>query len=530
MKLNSRACFFGHVLLLFSTLAMAAESSEDSIGTFEIGRFEVVGDTLLGAEPIAQLLSRYTGKERHFSDVQQAMESLEGAYRERGFNLVQVRLPEQELNQGAVRLVVKETRIGQVKVAGNSVFDETNIRQSVPELREGEAPNFTRISSALRLANENPAKKTALSLQNDGRDGEVNATLQVLDEKPWTAGVMLDNAGSENTGKTQMTVQYQHFNVANLDHRLSLQFTTTLEQPSRVGVYGAAYHIPLYARGDSLDFYGSYSDVDSGTVSAGAFNLQVSGKGSVLGGRYNHNLARQGNCESKLAIGLEQKAFQNNLGFQGVELGHDVTVRPLSLIYSGDLTQAKGKTSFYLMGARNVPGGDHANESDFSRIRQGASSTYSLLRYGISHLHILASDWQLRAILNGQMTQDSLVPGEQFGAGGATSVRGFGERVVSDDQGIMANLELYTPDLCANNETSAMQCRLLAFYDAGSVTRNNPLPGERTATSIASAGIGFRMALGKTLTVQMDMGQVLVDGDLQSKGDRRVHLKINLAY
>lgn len=530
MKLKSRACLFGHVLLLFSTLAMAVESSEDSIGTFEIGRFEVVGDTLLGAVPIAQLLSRYTGKERHFSDVQQAMESLEGAYRERGFNLVQVLLPEQELNQGAVRLVVKETRIGKVKVAGNTVFDETNIRQSVPELSEGKIPNFTRISSDLRLANENSAKKTALSLQNDGSDGEVNATLQVLDEKAWTAGVMLDNAGNENTGKTQMTVQYQHFNVANLDHTLSLQFTTTLEQPSRVGVYGAAYHIPLYGWSDSLDFYGSYSDVDSGTISAGAFNLQVSGKGSILGGRYNHNLARQGNYESKLVIGLEQKAFQNNLGFQGVELGNDVTVRPLSLIYSGDLKQATGNTSFYLMGARNVPGGDHATESDFSRIRQGASSNYSLLRYGISHMHTLPSDWQLRALLNGQITHDSLVPGEQFGAGGATSVRGFVERAVSDDQGILANLELYTPSLCASDEGSAMQCRLLAFYDAGNVTRNNPLPGERTAVFIASAGIGFRMAVGKTLTVQMDMGQVLVDSDLQSKGDRRVHLKINLAY
>jgi hemolysin activation/secretion protein len=37
------------------------------------------------------------------------------AFRQRGFNVVQVVLPEQELNQGVV-----ETKIGQVRIEGNS--------------------------------------------------------------------------------------------------------------------------------------------------------------------------------------------------------------------------------------------------------------------------------------------------------------------------------------------------------------------------------------------------------------------------
>lgn len=530
MKPKSRRCLIGGTLLLLSMLATAADSSPDSIGAFEIGRFEIEGDTLLGTARMAQLLSRFTGKERNFSDVQQAMESLEEAYRERGFSLVRVLLPEQELDQGTIRLVVKETRIGKVKIVGNTVFDEANIRNSVPGLRDGKAPNITQISSNLRLANENPSKKTALSLQSGGNNDEVDATLQVVDEKVWGTSLMLDNSGNEKTGKTQLTAQYQHANVAGLDHTLSLQYSTTLEQPTRVGVYGVGYHIPLYAWGDSVDFYGSYSDVDSGMVSVGAFNLQVSGKGTIWGGRYSHRLAPWGSLESKLVVGLEQKAFQNNLGFESVQLGNDVTVRPLSLSYFGDVPQASGSTSFYLMGARNVPGGDHADQSDFTRLRAGASSTYSLLRYGVSHTQALPSDWQLRLVLNGQMTQDALVPGEQFGAGGATSVRGFAERAVSDDQGQLANIELYTPGLCSNVATSGIQCRFLVFYDTGRVTRNNPLPGERSAATIASVGVGLRLAIDKQLSLQMDVGQVIADSELQSEGDRRVHLKLNLAY
>ena len=137
------------------------------------------------------------------------------------------------------------------------------------------------------------------------------------------------------------------------------------------------------------------------------------------------------------------------------------------------------------------------------------------------------SDWQLRVLLNGQWTQDALVPGEQFGAGGATSVRGYGERALADDQGRVANLELYTPGLCSGG---ALQCRLLAFVDTGSVTRNNPLPGERRDASITSAGFGVRAAVVRQLSMQMDVAQVLADSDAHSKGDTRVHLKMNLAY
>ena len=48
------------------------------------------------------------------------LEALEAAYRERGYNVVTVELPEQELNGGVVQLRVVETRIGRVSVKGKT--------------------------------------------------------------------------------------------------------------------------------------------------------------------------------------------------------------------------------------------------------------------------------------------------------------------------------------------------------------------------------------------------------------------------
>lgn len=523
-------------LILGTTFAMsslplyAADDVPVVIPHFEITRFEVEGNTLLTPYAVEKVLQPFTGRDRSFSHVQMALEALEGAYRRRGYNVVQVTLPEQELNQGVVRLQVTETRIGQVRVEGNQVFDEANIRRSLPGLREGQAPDIGQISSSLRLANENPAKKVALQLQSANRDDEIDAVLNVSDERPWKLAATLDNTGNQSTGKTHLSMQFQHANIADADQVLSLQYTTTLEKPSQVSVYGAGYHIPLYALGDSIDLFANYSDVDSGSVLTGLFNLQVSGRGTMLGGRYNYNLRRSGDYDSKLIAGLDYKAFQNNVSLQGLPLGNAVTVHPLSLAYAGTLGMAEGEASFSIAASHNVPGGSRGGSADFNFARAGASPHYSILRYGAAYANTLPRDWQMRVAVSGQYSHDALIPGEQFGAGGASSVRGFQEREIANDTGYLFNTELYTPNVCSRMQTFAVQCRFLAFYDAAHVSSNNALPGELAQASIGSVGIGLRAGVNKNLTLQMDYGQVIDAGVTQKKGDKRLHFRLDVSY
>ncbi|MGH8809611.1 MAG: ShlB/FhaC/HecB family hemolysin secretion/activation protein, partial [Noviherbaspirillum sp.] len=439
-------------------------------------------------------------------------------------------LPEQELNQGVVTLRVVETKVGKVRIEGNQSFDDTNIRRSVPALVEGQTPNIGKISSSLKLANENPAKKTTLQLQGGDKDDEVDALLKVSDDRQWRIAANVDNSGNESTGDSQFTVQFQHANVAGRDQVLSLQYTTTVEHPSQVSVYGIGYHIPLYSLGDSIDLYASHSDVDSGSVLAGIFNLQVNGKGSVFGARYNQNLRRVGDYESKLIYGFDYKAFKNDVSLQGVQLGNDVTVHPLSVAYTGSLTSGAGETSFALTALRNVPGGDKGESADFDRVRAGAPAGYGILRYNAGYFHVLPADWQMRLNFSGQYTPDALIPGEQFGAGGAMTVRGFAERDVSNDVGHLLNAEVYTPNLCAGIQNVAAQCRVLAFYDAARVRRTDPLPGEVAKASIASVGLGLRLNVAKTMMLQMDYGRVVDAGLTQAKGDTRLHFRLGLTY
>lgn len=517
---------------ILSALAFSATAQQPLIVSLDIIRFQVDGNTVLPTPVIDKLLAPFTGEDREFSDIRNAQNALQAAYRERGFELVQVTLPEQELNEGVVHLKVVEVRIGAVIVEGNRFLSAGNIRNSVPSLRAGENLNVSSASSSLKLTNANPAKKTTLQLQTAAQEGEVDAVLRVTDEKPWRLGLNLDNTGDDATGNTHLGVLYQHANINGFDQVLSLQYTTTAEHPSQVSVYSAGYHIPLYGLGDSIDLYATYSDVNAGTVTTGLFDLQVSGKGRVAGARYSHELPRIGNYESTLFFGLDYKAFQSNVQiteFSGLELGTDVTARPFSVGYASSWTLPRARAGFYLNAARNVPGGENGRAIDFERARSGASDDYGVLRFGASLGQTLPGDWQLVARIAGQYTRDALIPGEQFGIAGSTAVRGFSEREVADDRGVLGSMEIHTPNLFTGSSQYGVQCRALAFFDAATASRNKALPGETADTTISSAGVGVRVTTDPA-SLQLEYGRV-VDGIAgRASGDDRLHLKLTLSY
>ena len=127
-------------LTLVADLGVAAMRPGDSVGSFEITRFVVEGNTLLKQAAVNSVLAGFSGEHRSFDDIEHAVEALQKLYRARGFNLVKVTLPEQELKGGVVRLKVIETRLGKVTVVGNAPSQRGEYSPQPPGLeRRGHA-------------------------------------------------------------------------------------------------------------------------------------------------------------------------------------------------------------------------------------------------------------------------------------------------------------------------------------------------------------------------------------------------------
>lgn len=487
----------------------AADAGADSL-RFEIRAYQVEGNTLLPQEDIARLTARHAGARRDFGDVQRALEALQDLYQARGFAGVLVTLPEQELDKGTVIFRVIEPKIGRVLVEGNEHFSADNARRSVPALVPGSTPNTRAVAGSVRVANENPAKQTAVLLRPGSRDGEIDAVIRVADVPPLRYSVSFDNTGNRETGAYRTGFAFQHGNLFDRDHVLTAQYVTSPTNTNDVEVYGLGYRIPLYGLGDSIDLIAGYSTVDSGTVQ----NLfDVSGQGAVYAFRYNHNLVKLGDFEHRLVFGADYRAYQNLVTPVGGNFNFvpDITVHPLSLTYSGALRQQQRDLSFYFNYTQNIPGGNDGTGTDFKNSRTEARAAYRMWRFGGVYSRELGKEWQFRVKADAQYSGDALISAEQFGLGGAESIRGFNERYTSNDRGHRSNWEIYTPDLGAVFGDES-RLRFLAFYDTGQVGRNKRQPGELARVGLDSAGFGVRFSFRNHLTIKADFAQVLHDG------------------
>ncbi|HEX6691332.1 MAG TPA: ShlB/FhaC/HecB family hemolysin secretion/activation protein [Burkholderiales bacterium] len=537
-----------------TALAQAPKApAADASPRFEIRRFVFDGASLVPAEQLAEATAEFTGAGRTFADVQRALEAVERAYSEAGYSAVQVVLPEQELERGEVRFQIVEAKVGRVIVEGNKNFTDENVRASIPALVPGRAPNINEIARNLRVANESPSKQETVLLRSGQEEATVDAVVRVVDEKPVKFSASLDNTGNAQTGRLRVGLGFQHGNSGGGDEVITMQYVyapytdelnaagepddLTIIPNRRVTILGFGYRIPLYALGDVLDFTAGYSNVDSGTV-GGIFN--VTGAGTIFGARYTRNLNRIGDYDHRWQFSLDYRSYDNKdvtaVGDPtNTQLIPDVTVHPVTAMYSGVVRQQDGEAGFQIGLSKNIPGGNDGDDATFCASRsdgvgQCAGAQYTIWRWGFNYNRALAGDWQARLTMNGQVTDDMLVTGEQFGIGGMDSVRGFSEREVTGDSGFRGSAEVYTPDFGGVSGVSGMRTRALAFIDWGGTYRVNPAPGEIQRQHISSAGLGIRIGHSTNFSLRADWAMVWNEGGNQGSGDSRVHFSLSYVF
>lgn len=493
---------------------------------FEIRRFVLEGNTLLPQAEVDRLLAPHIGPGKDFGNVQQALESLQDAYNERGYTAVRVLIPEQEMRSGEVKLQVTEARIGDIVIEGNRFFDAPNIKASLPSLAPGNVPNTRELGLQVQLANENPAKQATVALEAADAPGKVNALVRVTEENPSRVSLSLDNSGNSQTGYMRAGVGYQHANVFNADHVFSAQYLTSPTNLSDVTILGLGYRIPVYAWGGMFDAVAGYSSVNSGTV----LNLfSVSGSGSVYGLKYTQLLPRVENYEQRVSLGIDYRDTRNNVKLlgPGTPLLPDITVKPLGLTYSGRYNQPGQDLSFSVSYFMNLPGGGSGGQDAFTAQRPGAPARFNYYRYAGAYTLAFGDDLLLRAGLSGQYTRDLLIGGEQFGMGGADSVRGFFDREVSNDNGHRISLEGYTPDFGARIGGD-WRARGLLFFDAA--RGNDIAPVRGPDNGLSSVGFGFRVNRGKALSIRLDWAVVMSAAGSRPSGKDKAHLGIVYSY
>ncbi len=532
------------ILLLSAGLGPAnAAGNEPAI---QIQAFSISGAKVFEEKKLTDLLSPYLGPERRFADIQQALQTLQTYYQQQGYGEALVTVPTQTLSDGIVRFTIIEPRLSRLSFDYQPQFlkeyyPEPEISAILPALKIGEFINSRAIAANLQLANENPARKLEVQLNQESTPGVFNGQIKIKGLPPRKLFATLDNTGAQQTGEYRMGYGIQHANLWGEGHVASFNYITPIDFPGRINLYSGNYRIPLPRWGDSVELLAAKSDIGATNTTTTLGDLQFAGSGEIYAASYNLILPRHGEYSQRLILGWNYKQYanncaanQNNSQICGT-VNHNIGITPFSLGYGGQLSQTSQALSFQLAGYHNFTGlSSNSGQASFNLLRpgsgvNGAPAEYTLFKGNYNYTLNLDHDWQFRLAGHGQYSANPLIYVEQFGLVGSSLVRGFWEREVVRDIGFSLNQEIQTPNLAPYTGLTDM-FRGFIFYDYGE-GRNNLLPGEvNNFVKLSSAGFGLRLGSPQSWQLKFDGAYVLNGAASHPTGDVRGHLSFQLPY
>jgi hemolysin activation/secretion protein len=500
---------------------------------FKISAFELKGDNPLSADDSKAILAPFVQHDATLVTLQKATAALEESLKSKGFPLHRVSLPPQDLGD-KVTLVIVKFVIGKVTTEGNKYFTDDNIRASVPELRPGEAPNFTKLAVQTAISNESPAKQLQVSLKESEEADKIDVKLIVKEAQPWGVAASLSNTGSDSTGQERFTLVGNHANLWGRDHQFSGAYTTSPERTGDVKQIGLNYRVPLYELGGVLGLSYTQSDV---VGNFGAFTS--TGAGQTYGFNYSHYIAPVAGWRTYISFALDEKIFNANRANNGpLALGQPALIssRPFSVGYSARVESDAALWGFNADLAFNLPGGSGNNLTDYQTANAGSAApdlristvSWKALRGGANYLTAFANGWLWSLRGQFQYSPEALISGEQFGIGGSSSVRGTTERPISGDSGVFASMELSTPEW-------QQGLRGVGFIDGGWVNYNGAAPVG--SDQLLSVGLGLRFTKGD-YGFNLDWGRILSGSVVPlatnprppQSGDEKIHLNISAKF
>ncbi len=508
-RLVVAACF---VLLVGTTVAQDIE--------FTVQAWQIEGDNPIGERKAQAVLEPFLGPQQGLDGLQRAAAALEERIQAEGHTFYRVVLPPQTVQSGTVRLQVYAFTVGEIVVDGNRFHSEENIRASLPSLVEGESPNAAKISRNLALANLNVSKRSRLTFGPGAERGKLDARIEVADRDPDRYYLWANDTGTDETGNYRVGAGFQMANFLERDQYLNGTLSTSPSKPDQVSQYGLSWRAPLYRLNSMVSLFGIDSDVDSGTV---AEFFDVRGTGTVIGAAFSKILPRVEDYRQSLTLGVTDKYFDSDIDFVGQPIGVDVRSRPASVDYRGEYDGESVDSMFSVTALWNLPGGARNDQDTYGAARAGADQDWSAMRLDASVEKTL-NDWILRGSIGGQYADEPLIAGEQFGVGGASSVRGFNEREFTADRGVNATFEVLAPAL--NNGL-----RVGWFLDGGSLENEAPVAGEIDNLDVVSTGFTANWRYRNHWIFDMDIAHVVSmsgfapDGSTQ-EGDERVHFNV----
>lgn len=484
-------------------------------------------------ENILLLLSLYLDEPASMESIERMVQALRLLLAQSGYPFSIVYVPQQDITDGFLHLVVVESRLGQISVQGSTHFSDTSYISRIP-LSPGQRLDTRALGTGLDRINSNPFRDATARFAQGAEPGTADLILTTRDRLPVRLFAGYNNTGSKSTSEDRVLAGIDWGNVFGTAYLASVQWTSDPAAEHSRAISGNL--ISDLPGGNTLTTFGAYSEIEGKT------GPEFDQQGGSWQAGINLDLPRPSSNPSlsrRWILGLDFKSSDNNLDFLQppfvVPIIDNVThIVQARAAYRVSRTDPWGSTAY---GTKLTfsPGGltSRNNDSSFEGSRAGAEATYVYGTLDGFRLTRLPRGWTWTVRAEGQLASTNLLGSEGLSGGGLHSVRGYHEGEAIGDNGIVLRQELRAPPLRPAASVFSAQTpdslTLYAFQDAAYLRNTDPLEGER-ASELASIGLGLEYQFGSNLTLLLAYGHQLTESGSGSGDSGRLHASFTLSF
>lgn len=429
-----------------------AEDQEPADVLVIIKKFTFTGNTKLASDELEITLENLLNREITLKALKTAPDIIAAYYQQKGF-LAVASLPEQDISDGIVNIVIVEAKFGGTKIDGQYGVDFSNLKPEVAEkiisthIPEGNVVDQNRLDRALTLIQRLPGVAVQANFQAGERDSTTDVLLNIKDKSPVTAYFSADNTGGRATGRDKQFLSLSY----NSPLKIGDLFTLSAMRANGVHYARYDYTLPIGSGGWKFGVNGSYLQY---LVIAPEFDLIKPQGRSVVNGldlMYPILISKKMNLD--FALNYDNKRMINKRKFDENEPPEVVdyySVRVLSGVLSGNINDnllSGGITNFSFDAARGVVDMDGApsadgRQQDNDLKGEQTRGYYNRIRWNLSKTQFLTDTIGLTWALSGQWADKNLDASEKLFLGGIAGVRAYPTSEAGGSEGFLSRLEL----------------------------------------------------------------------------------------
>lgn len=464
---------------------------------FDIQTISVEGAEAFSSGRIAEVYSPFLNRCLAAGDINSLIRSLTNLYLDAGYITSRAYLPNQNLTQGQLRVVVVEGFVESVSIEG---ADAKRLRSAFPGI-EGKRLNLRSIEQGVDAIGLSGAEAKVDFLPGT-RLGATRLVVKVKNrpERQFTLGI--DNDGSKATGSTRVSLTQAWNNPVGYNDLVWVNYQTSAlgrDDRRNASSLAASYSIPWgnWVETLSVNQYQYESWVGEAVVP-----FATSGDSASVSLDSRYLLWRNQTGLTHMGLRLKQQDTENRVS--------DVRLITSSRTYSAASAYAsyrhveqrlEWQTELALhqgLSSDQADLGAATPDTHFSKLTLDASY---LKRSQWQQLPLeWCSQWQV------QQSDSRLVASEQLSLGGQYTVRGFAEQSVQGASGFFTRNSLST--LLHGRLDSAGFWQPSIALDYGQL---------RSGESISGAALGLSYT-GDQLQLQLEVGKALRTEALQAEG------------